>query len=731
MTGNSMNGTHSTHPSSNHVELIRFGHHFRTLKKNWLSILAFTIIFSLTCTWYIYSKKSVYQATATLLIQEEQKSALSIEEVYGVDTTKKEYFQTQIAILKSNHIADKVITQLNLTKHPEFTSASGLKQKIDEVKAIPFVQDLLHVAPNPKETSQHSKPYYQALQTFKRKLEIEPVRNTQLVRIRFRSTDPQLATTIANAVGQAYIDANFEAKLVVTQNAATWLTNNSQKLEERLRASEQALQDFLMQEGLIDINGIDDIYANELEELNRKLNAAVNKRIEAQTLIELLKRKSSQDLDSLLSIDEFANQAQIRDLKLSEAQAAKNVSELSQRYGPKHDRMIQAKAQLASIQARTQRLIREISFSKQQDLLAAKSQEDLLRAELDSKKSDFQMLGSQKARYEQLKREVESNKDLYEAFLNREKETNATSDYKNVTARFTDPAIVPLFPIAPQRMKLVLIATLFGFAIACALVIILETLREVIRTSSDVQDKLGVTCLGTIPKVKKRNLRQGGVTYSAYLDQDEKLFSEACRSVRTSLLLRLTNTKQKVLPFTSAIPEEGKTSTSINMAVSFSTMEKVLLIDCDLRRPSLAKRFNLPESNPGLTNILTMDTPLSECIVRSDEANLDVLPAGIIPPNPQELLASERFEKLLEYLKSKYDRIIIDTPPLLSVSDALILGQKANGLITVIRSESTKASLVNVALSKQIQHSIPSLGVLITQAKSKEGEALYVQKYAY
>ncbi|CAE6959623.1 protein involved in exopolysaccharide biosynthesis [Vibrio sp. B1FIG11] len=341
------------------------------------------------------------------------------------------------------------------------------------------------------------------------------------------------------------------------------------------------------------------------------------------------------------------------------------------------------------------------------------------------------MLGSQKARYEQLKREVESNKDLYEAFLNREKETNATSDYKNVTARFTDPAIVPLFPIAPQRMKLVLIATFFGFAIACALVIILETLREVIRTSSDVQDKLGVTCLGTIPKVKKRALRQKGVTYSAYLDQDEKLFSEACRSVRTSLLLRLTNSKQKILPFTSAIPEEGKTSTSINMAVSFSTMEKVLLIDCDLRRPSLAKRFNLPESSPGLTNILTMDTPLSECIIRNEEANLDVLPAGIIPPNPQELLASDRFEKLLEYLKSKYDRIIIDTPPLLSVSDALILGQKANGLITVIRSESTKASLVNVALSKQIQHSIPSLGVLITQAKSKEGETLYVQKYAY
>lgn len=256
-------------------------------------------------------------------------------------------------------------------------------------------------------------------------------------------------------------------------------------------------------------------------------------------------------------------------------------------------------------------------------------------------------------------------------------------------------------------------------------------MREVIRSTADVQEKLGVTCLGVIPMVKKRNLRKNGVSYTAYLDDEEKLFSEACRSVRTSLLLRLTNTKQKILPFTSAIPEEGKTSTSINMAVSFSKMEKVLIIDCDLRRPSIAKRFGIAESSPGLTHILTMDTPIKDCVTHIKEANLDVLPAGLIPPNPQELLASDRFKKLLEHFQNKYDRIIIDTPPLLSVSDALILGQYANGLITVIRSESTKSSLVNLALSKQIQHSVPSLGVLITQAKTKEGETLYVQKYAY
>ncbi|GAK16773.1 LOW QUALITY PROTEIN: capsular polysaccharide synthesis enzyme CpsD, exopolysaccharide synthesis [Vibrio sp. JCM 19053] len=725
-----MNGTHPNNLQMNKVELIRFGHHFKAIKKNWLSIAAFTLLFSLTCTWYIYSKASIYQATATLLIQEEQKSALSIEEVYGVDTTKKEYFQTQIAILKSNHIADKVIRELNLTPLPEFTSSGGLNKKIDQIKSIPFVQDLLNVAPSPKETAQFSESYYQALQAFRSKLDIEPVRNTQLVRIRFRSTDPKLATTIANAVGQAYIDANFEAKLVVTQNAATWLTNNSQKLEERLRNSEQALQEFLLKEGLIDINGIDEIYANELEELTRKLNIAVNKRIEAQTLIQLLRRKSSQSLDSLLSIDEFANQAQIRDLKLSEAQAAKNLSELAQRYGPKHDRMIQAKAQLAEIQSRTSNSSVTFPSVSNKTFLLQKRKRTCFEQNSITKSQTFNR-GHKKRRYEQLKREVESNKALYEAFLNREKETNATSDYKNVTARFTDKAIIPLFPVAPQRIKLVLIATFFGFAIACALVIILETMREVIRSAADVQEKLGVTCLGVIPMVKKRNLRKNGVSYTAYLDDEEKLFSEACRSVRTSLLLRLTNTKQKILPFTSAIPEEGKTSTSINMAVSFSKMEKVLIIDCDLRRPSIAKRFGIAESSPGLTHILTMDTPIKDCVTHIKEANLDVLPAGLIPPNPQELLASDRFKKLLEHFQNKYDRIIIDTPPYLSVSDALILGQYANGLITVIRSESTKSSLVNLALSKQIQHSVPSLGVLITQAKAKEGETLYVQKYAY
>ncbi|MEF1340827.1 capsular biosynthesis protein, partial [Vibrio rotiferianus] len=231
---------------------------------------------------------------------------------------------------------------------PEFTGTSKVKKLFNQLKSIPFVQQALNVSPNPKETSQYTNTFYQALHSYKRKLDIEPIRNTQLVKIHFRSTDPQLATDIANAIGQAYIESNFEAKLVVTQNAASWLTNNASKLEDRLRASELALQNYLLQEGLIDINGIDDIYANELEELNKKLNIAVNKRIEAQTLIELLQSKSSQNLDSLLSINEFANHAQIRDLKHSEAQVQKSLSELSQRYGPKHDKMIQATAQLKS-----------------------------------------------------------------------------------------------------------------------------------------------------------------------------------------------------------------------------------------------------------------------------------------------------------------------------------------------------------------------------------------------
>ncbi|CAH1578599.1 GumC family protein [Vibrio rotiferianus] len=726
-----MNGTHMTSPQSNTAELIRFSLHWQTLKKHWFSIALFTLIFSLACTWHIYSKKSVYQATATLLIQEQQKSALSIEEVYGVDTTQKEYFQTQIVILKSNHIAEKIINEFELTRHPEFTGTSKVKKLFNQLKSIPFVQQALNVSPNPKETSQYTNTFYQALHSYKRKLDIEPIRNTQLVKIHFRSTDPQLATDIANAIGQAYIESNFEAKLVVTQNAASWLTNNASKLEDRLRASELALQNYLLQEGLIDINGIDDIYANELEELNKKLNIAVNKRIEAQTLIELLQSKSSQNLDSLLSINEFANHAQIRDLKHSEAQVQKSLSELSQRYGPKHDKMIQATAQLKSIQSRVRQLIQELSMSKQQDLLAAQAQENLLRTELNNKKSDFQSLGKQKAKYDQLKREVETNKNLYETFLSRQKETTATSDYKNVTARFTDQAIIPLLPVAPKRIKLVAIASIFGFIIACVLTVIIETLRNVVRTPQEVEEKLGVICLGSIPKVKQFKLRKNGIDHRAYNHEKETLFREACRSIRTSLLLKMVNKKQQVIPFTSAIPKEGKTSTAISMAMSLSSMEKVIIIDCDLRRPSVAKRFELPEDSIGLTHHLTMGIPLPDCIYHIDDTELDVLPAGLHAPNPQELLSSPQFKSLIEQLSTKYDRIIIDTPPLLSVSDALILGKIADGLVTVIRYESTKVSLLKLALSKQFNHSIPILGSLITQAQFDIGETQYIKRYAY
>nr|WP_241033756.1 polysaccharide biosynthesis tyrosine autokinase [Vibrio maerlii] len=706
--------------------------HLLTLKSHAFTIIAFTIIFGVTAAMYIYSKPSIYQANATLLIQDQQKSALSIDEVYGVDTTKKEYFQTQIEILKSNHIASTVIADMGLEYHNEFKGASSIKTKLEELKSIPLLQDLLGVQPTPDGTDDYEKGYYSTLNKFKNRLVIEPVRNTQLVKIGFRAKDPKLAAEIANRVGQAYIDSNFEAKLSITQNAANWLTDNAAKMKQQLNDSEQRLQDYLQQEGLVDLNGIDDIYAGEIEDLSRKISEIRNRRIEAETRVSLLRKKASQDLDSLLSMDEFANQAQIRDLKLAEIDAEKLVSELSQRYGPKHDKMIQANAQLEAIRTKAKSRIRDLSSSMQQDLNTARTQELLLLKEMKRKRGEFQDLGSQRAKYDQLRREVESNKKLYEALLNREKETDTTSDYQNVTARFTDRAMIPLFPVAPQRVKLTFIAAFLGFVFISVIVVCLEIIRNTISNYKDVEDKLGAKCLGVLPYIKNAKLRNRGISYSVYHDREKHLpYSEACRSLRTSLLLHLTNKKQKFIAVTSAIPGEGKTATSINLATSLASMERVLLIDCDLRRPSIAARFDIAKSVPGLSQILSMDMPVEQCIVRHEDSKLEVITSGLSSPNAQELLQSSKFSKLLAQLEQSYDRIIIDTPPLLSVSDALIIGQKANGLITVVKSESTKTPLVNYALQKQLQHDVPSLGVVVNQAKGKAKAYLYEQQYAY
>ncbi|MGR5421562.1 GumC family protein [Vibrio sp. PNB22_4_1] len=727
--------------SSQQEQLLDLGYYFHLIKKRWFSISLFTLLCTAIAVLVALSITPTYRATATLLIEASPQKAISIEEVVGIDTRAKEYYLTQFEILKSNQVAQRVIDKLQLNQVAEFNPNLIVKKAgfLDAIKSELQSHPLLDpYFAKDSDDNQDSIVKQEALnrsvlKAFKSRLTISPIRKTQLVNISFESQDPKLAAEIANAVGLAFIENNLDSKLLATEQATGWINQRLNELKDKLDTSEKALLQFLQQQELIDNSGIAALTSTELTNLTNRIAKATDERIEAQALYNALKNNKA-DLASLGANSMISNHPQIRDIRLAESKAEKEVSELSKRYGPKHDKMIQANAQLRSIQNRADKLVRKLVNGIEKELASAKEQERVLKNELLSKKDEFQALSVVKSEYDALKREVDSNAKLYDLFLTRQKETSATSDFSAANARFSDYALVPEYPSKPNRKLIVVLTLVASLGFAVVLVICLDAFNNTIATARDFESKLGLLPTGSIPMVKDKLYKKTPIDAQVFSNRKFSVFQESVDSIRTSLYLSLPNTERKLLAISSSVPGEGKTTTVINLAQSFARLEKVLVIDCDLRKPSVGNRFGLSKSQPGLTNILLMNTPLQECITTMDNTNLDVLSAGMLAPNPQELLSSNAFEKLLTYFASKYDRIILDTPPILPVKDAFIIGKFTQGILLVVKANSTSKSVYKHTMTLFTKHQITIDGVVLNQVlPPKKGAHTYSEysQYAY
>nr|WP_269472789.1 GumC family protein [Vibrio taketomensis] len=341
------------------------GYYWHLIKMRWLSVALFTLLCTAISVLIALSITPTYKATATLLIESSEKKAISIEEVVGFDTSAKEYYLTQFEILKSNQVAQRVINKLNLQQYPEFNpelvapKTSFIVQIKSKIQSNPTLASYF-ISSNDEQRSEvfdEDAINRAVLKSFRSKLTITPIRKTQLVRISFESEDPILAAKIANEVGLAFIENNLESKLQATEQATGWINTRLATLKQQLDNSEQALLDFLRQQELIDDSGIVALTSSELANLTSRITEATNRRIETQSLYNALKSNRNVDVSTLGSISQISNHPQIRDIRKAESDAVKEVSELSKRYGPKHDKMIQANAQLKSIQMRAQQTV--------------------------------------------------------------------------------------------------------------------------------------------------------------------------------------------------------------------------------------------------------------------------------------------------------------------------------------------------------------------------------------
>ena len=700
------------------------------MKSKW-KIISFLFVTTIIASIIVMSLPPVYRATSSLLIKASREKTVSIDSVYSLDTSRKDYFLTQFEILKSRAVTEKVIDELQLALHPEFLDSEFLDAEfldsefldaeknslVTQVKGYinSFISEEFLQKEQQKDVIDLRSKKVALINSFQNKLFITPIRNTQLVNISFEAEDPQLAALVANSVGDVYIRQEMLAQVNITQKAVDWLKIRLEKLRQNLANSVDDLKVYRIKENLIDIEskGVRSMASDELENLTASYLKAKKTRFEAETIYLFVSNVKGNDLDSLLSLPEISNHQLIAGIKKVEIQAEKRVSELSYRYGNKHPKYVSAKAELAAVRKNLRKNVDKLVKGIGKELKAAKDNERRLYNELEVEKRKFQEITNKEQEYLRLQREVEANRNLYRTFLARYKEMESTTDLEVQQARIVDFAEVPLEPVRPQKLLIILLTLLGSLIFAVIITLILDSLNDKFRTPADVESKIGMRLLGLLPMIKIK--RKQRLSAHAYFDDKNRAFAEAVRTLRTSFVLSHFDDNHKVVLVTSSIPNEGKTTTAINIAFAMAQMERTLLIEADMRRPSFTKIFHLPAYQEGLSNVISAAEKLDEVILRDEKSNLDILSAGFIPSNPLELLSSNEFNNLIAIVKSKYDRIIIDSPPAQAVSDALVLAQQSDSVIYVVRSEMTKQAVVKQGLSRLLQVTSKIDGVVLNQ----------------
>lgn len=645
-------------PAAQQEDTLDLRHYWRVLMRFKWGIIGLTIAITLAAVFLVSAMKPVYKASATLMIEQKQgKTLTSLDDVYGADVTGKEYLQTQFEVLKSRELAAKVVQELNIAQHPDYVIVTDALPNEGEKSWWHMIdwQQYLPVGheknPIPTEEEQFNK----LVDDFMTHVSIEPIRQTQLVKITFESYDRKLTALVANTMAKAYINSQMEAKVTLTQNAAEWLTTRLGALKANVETSEKKLQDYREQNNLV----------------------------ESGTKTSVLGLSGEQ----LTQISQRVVQAQFK------------VAEISQRYGEKHPAFVQAKLELNEAQ---------------------KALAEVKEASIELSRKEF--------KFQELQREVQTNRNLYDTFFTRIKQANDSLELETANARVIDPAVTPSLPFKPKKNLLIVLATVLSLFFGAVLAFLLDYLDSTFKGVEDVEDKLGLSVLGMVPVVKQKKKEQSAVLF---LDDKQKSYAEAMRTVRTSVVLSGIDKPHKTILLTSSVPSEGKSTSAINLAVALGQMERVLLIDADMRKPTVAKVLNLPPNTPGLSNLVANTADKEDCILHMEDANIDVLTAGLIPPNPSELLSSQKFADLLRKFTEEYDRVIIDSPPTLLVSDALLISKVVDAVVYVIRADITSHNTARTGVNRLSAVKAPVIGVILNKVNMKKAAQYYGAYSAY
>jgi succinoglycan biosynthesis transport protein ExoP len=678
--------------------------------------LAVTMIAALV----VFSMTPIYRATTTVLIESEEAKVLSIEEVYGIDSKAKEYFLTQFEIIKSRPIAERVVMEADLGDYPEYA-----QKPEDSFSLKSLLPDWLSGA----QAEKAPDPLKAQVRTYRENLQVAPVRNTQLVNIHFESADPELAARLSNAHAEAYIESTLEAKLAITQSAAEWMSGRLDRLKSNLEESEQRLQAFREREQLVDAGGVTALPEREINELTSRLVEARRELSQSRSNYLQTRGLSEADAGQLESVPAVIRDSLVIERRNEVAAAEQRVAELGKRYGPKHPTMIGAVSDLDSARESLQSAVARVIDGIRQEYDVAQAQVRELEAAVESARETFLLTGRKEGELLELQREVDTNRQLYELFYNRIRETSETGDLATASARVVSPAVTPELPAKPNKKLVVALAFVASLLLGAMIAFLADAMDNVIRGAQDFEEKLGEALLAVVPLISPQKGDERTAAF-AFFDEDEHGFREAIRTVRTGITLSTLDNPHEVIMVTSSLPGDGKSTIAASIAHSFGQVGKTILIDCDMRRPSLAEEYGLPKNQVGLSELIAGTAKLSEVIHEREAEQIHVLCAGTLPPNPLEMLVSERFTAVMNQVIGLYDHVILDCPPTLPVSDATVLSTISDGIIYVVKSGTTTTRQAQQGL-KTLRGVNGHITGCVLNAVDVKKAASYDQGYGY
>lgn len=690
------------------------------LRRKWIVVTFFFIAIT-TALLGTFIMKPIYRASVMIKIDKEPH-VVSFREVYEKEGTD-DYYQTQFKILKSRGLAKRVIRSLKLDQNPEFADNFLLRKSQTETTENP---------PTPN-MEDDSNP--ELVDRFLKKLSVEPQPRSRLVRVSFENQNPQLATSVTNEVAKVFITYNVESKFDASLQARDWLEKQLEDMKAKVERAEDSLNKYVAQNGIIFLHdggeakdkGGESMVTKRLGELSTQLVQATSERVTKEVLFRESQRQNGE------AIPAVQNNPLIQGLQKDIAAVESEYAQLSKVYKPDYPKMVRLKEQSNQIKKRIDAETKKALEGLRVDFEAAARKETYLSSALDKYRSEVTGQNEKMVQYSILKREADTNRELYNSLLQRLKEVGVTASLTASNIQILDRAEVPREPYKPNKKKNFTIAVLIGLLGGIGLAFFVEYLDNTVKTSDDIEKEVALPSLGLVPELSRKE-EQGAFPVITHEDKKSPL-SEAYRSIGTYIQFSSAGRPPKSILVTSARQGEGKTTTVVNIAVTLiHNYGKGIIIDSDMRRPMIHKIFDVNNAR-GLSAYLAGHLDLGDDLIQKTKVeNLDVIPSGVIPPNPSELLSSYRFKDLIAELFPLYSFILVDSPPVLGLSDSLVVSTLTDGVVMVTRAGNTPKDAAIQARKLLQGVNAKILGVILngmTEADLKYGSYSYYYSHYY